>query len=76
MMLADTPENKARESIKTLCSYLKSVSKTSEGLIEDIDELLKYEYIDEESYHRMMRNEFIGLIKDLQGYIDLYLSKH
>jgi hypothetical protein len=70
------PDNQDKKQILTLAKYLKSAATNSTDTVEAIDELAQYEYITEENHKRMMRNEFIGLMKDLQGYLDIYLAKH
>ena len=76
MSLVTLPEEKSAEAIEHLTKYLIAISKNSKDSLDTIQELRSYEYISEDQYKRMVQHEFIGLIKEVQGYLDIYLLQN
>lgn len=73
MSLVALPDLKEAKAIEVLAQFLIASGSNAKEQLETIQELRKYEYITEEGYERMIRNEFLGIIKDLQRYIDIYM---
>ena len=71
-MSAESDIKRPAEILLELCAYLDSVATHSKGRIEIYRELFDQEYLDIETYHRMISNEQLGLLAEIDNFIGYY----
>jgi len=60
------------QELLKLCDYLAMVAAGSKDRIETYKELEENEYIPTEIYNRLMLNEKLGMLDELNNYIQMY----
>lgn len=73
-MSAESDIKKPAEALLRLCEYLNLVSTEAKSRIECYKELFEQEYIHDEMYERLVDNERLGLLAEIDNFINYYRS--
>lgn len=72
LIMASVDKKKIESPLIDLLNVIEQMRAQAKDRIECYRELFEWEYIPEEIFERMIRNERLGLVKEIDGILDYY----